>query len=526
MLSRILGCVLHGIAGNIVEVETFISNGIPSLEIIGQGDSTIKESRERVKAAIKNSGFEFPNRKIVVNLSPALLRKQGTGFDLPIALGILVASGQVILNTEDIFKSSMFLGELSLDGSVKGVRGVISMMLEAQRHSIKKVFVAEENYKEASIVEDIVIVGVKSLKDVISLLYCEPPPRVQVRKRKSPVSKLPDFSEVKGHAEAKRALEIAASGGHSILMLGSPGSGKTMLARCLSGILPEMNYSEALETTQIFSICSKNSISGLISKRPFRAPHHSSTLTSLTGGGRFPKPGELSLAHNGVLFLDELPEFKGEALEALRQPLEDGVITVSRLFSSEEFPSKVMLVCAANPCRCGMLFDEGRCRCTPYQKAEYLSKISGPLLDRIDMNIQVASVSFSQIDSSEKGEKSAEIRERVNSARKIQERRFKNEVFNCNGWLPLKLFKKYCLLSAEAGDVLERVYSNKNFSGREYTRVIRVARTIADMDCCETIEVKHISEAIQFKQLKWGEEFDYAGKSDSMDLVFTDKRSK
>jgi len=524
MLSKVLGCGIKGIQGQCVEVETFISNGIPNFEIVGQVDNSVKEARERVKAAIKNSGFDYPNRKIIVNLSPALLRKEGTGFDLPIAIGILLASGQITTKLSEI----LFIGELSLYGSVKPIVGVVSMVLAARNTGAKLIFVPHENFEEASIVKDILIVGVNSLLETVKYLKGEPLPeqiclQSRFEKEKSLVL---DFSEVRGHTEAKRALEIAASGGHSVLMIGSPGSGKTMLARRFASILPEMNYDESIETTQIHSISGKSKVTGLIRQRPFRAPHHSCTVASLTGGGQIPKPGEITLAHNGVLFLDELPEFRGESLEALRQPLEDGYITVSRLLFTETFPSKVMLICAANPCKCGYLFDDGRCKCTSSQKTEYFKRISGALLNRIDMNIQVDSVSYSQLENDFSSETSDQIKRRVVEAREIQVSRYKKEQFNCNSWLPMNSFKKYCKMTAEASGLLETVYSEGKFSGREYTRVIRVARTIADMDKEKTIQIAHMAEAIQFRML--GLE---GGKTNDreigdLDLAIANKRIK
>ncbi len=498
MLSKVLGCGIKGIQGQCVEVETFISNGIPNFEIVGQVDNSVKEARERVKAAIKNSGFDYPNRKIIVNLSPALLRKEGTGFDLPIAIGILLASEQIRTNLSEI----LFIGELSLYGSVKPVIGVVSMALAARNTGAKIIFVPFENFEEASIVKDVQIVGVNSLFETVKYLKGEPIPEQFSFDSKSEETNCNlDFSDVRGHSEAKRALEIAASGGHSVLMIGSPGSGKTMLARRFAGILPEMNYEEAIETTQIHSISGKSKVTGLIRQRPFRSPHHSCTIASLTGGGNIPKPGEITLAHNGVLFLDELPEFRGETLEALRQPLEDGYITVSRMINSETFPAKVMMICAANPCKCGYLFEDGRCKCSTFQKTEYLKRISGALLNRIDMNIQIASVSYSQLENDISSESSDVIKGRVAEAREIQTLRFKNEEYTCNSWIPMNSFKKYCKMTKEAAALLEKVYAEGRFSGREYTRVIRVARTIADMNKEKTIQVSHLSEAIQFRML-------------------------
>ena len=504
MLSKIKSLALMGIDGYVVLVETDISNGLPSFDMVGLGDTAVKESKERVRAAIKNAGFKFHVNRITVNLAPADKKKEGSAFDLPIALGILAATGQ--LKGDDIGKSA-FLGELSLDGGIKPVKGILPMTISAKENGIKNIFLPVENADEAAVVSDINIYPAKSIKDVVNHLNgIERIERYFADREnifKYDISYDIDFSDVKGQQAVKRALEVAASGGHNLIMIGGPGCGKTMIARRLPTILPSMTFEEALEVTKIHSIAGVlPEKTALITQRPFRAPHYTISSASLTGGGRIPKPGEISLAHYGVLFLDELPEFNRNALEVLRQPLEDGLVTISRVNATLTYPARATLICAANPCKCGNYLEPSKeCTCTPKQIQQYLGKISGPLLDRIDLHIEVSSISYKELDSKEESEKSQDIRKRVNRTRKIQQERYQGLNIYSNAELSPSMIKKYCKLDDKCKSILENAFERLGLSARAHGRILKVARTIADMEESKNIKTNHLLEAIQYRSL-------------------------
>ena len=503
MLAKVLSSAIIGIDAYIVEVEVDISQGLPAFSTVGLPEGAVRESKERVKASINNSGYHFPSDRITVNLAPADIKKEGSAFDLPMAIGILAATGLVLKTS---YADHLILGELSLDGLIRPIRGALPMAIMAKEMGLGGIFLPVENAPEAAVVEGINIYPVKTLSEFVQALSDISkitPFRIDLESlRQKPDYQL-DFSDVRGQENVKRAIEISVAGGHNMIMIGPPGAGKTMLTRRLHTIIPELSFQEALETSTVYSIMGLMPKGcGLISSRPFRSPHHTISDAGLIGGGQNPKPGEVSLAHNGVLFLDEFPEFKKNVLEVLRQPIEDGYVTIARASSTVTYPANFMLVAAMNPCPCGFLGDPKReCTCTSLQIQRYRSKISGPLMDRIDLHIEVPPVNFRDLSSNETGRSSSEIIERVKSARSIQAERFHKMKIYTNADMNSRQIRKFCIIDTESVDLLEKAMDKLGLSARAHSRILKMARTIADLENRADIESSHVAEAIQYRTL-------------------------
>ncbi len=502
MICSVKTLGISGIQGSLVTAECFISNGLPGFDIVGLPDAAVKEARERVRAAAKSSGLTFPVSRITVNLAPASLKKAGTHYDLPILLSILAASGAVRRPKS----TTAFLGELSLDGRIRPISGVLPMALAAKREGVQTLFVPAENAAEATLARGPVIIPVETLSQLAEGLNGQMilSPQPLWEPEPEDVSGL-DFKDVLGQENVKRALEVAAAGSHNVLLIGPPGSGKSMLSKRLPSILPDMTWEESLEVSQIYSVMGLlDAKHPLVTRRPFRAPHHTVSNAGLAGGGSNPKPGEISMAHKGVLFLDEMPEFRKDTLDLMRQPLEDGKVTISRISGAVTYPAEFMLVCAMNPCKCGWYGDpSGRCRCSEQAVQSYRSRISGPMLDRIDIVVEVPAVHFEDLRSRTEAEPSASVQQRVNAAREIQNRRFGSGGM-CNARMGPNEMRRFCTLGEESAMLMKNAFDAMGLTARSYDRILKVARTVADLDGSEEIQPQHIAEAIQYRAVNLG----------------------